>query len=66
MNRPTMTIPGCMILLAGCGESRRTETRPPGAETTARTDVLKTGAAALRTSAPLSRYGCVTWSDSIR
>lgn len=54
MNRSTMTVLACMILLAGCGESRRTETRPPGAETTAKTDALKTGAAVLQTSAPLS------------
>jgi hypothetical protein len=44
----------CAILLGGCGEDRRVETEPAGADTTAKTDVLKTGAAVLQTNAPLA------------
>ena len=52
--RDLTLIVGLAILLGGCGESRSTDTRPSGAETTAKTDVLKAGAAALQGSAPLS------------
>ena len=42
------------MLFSSCGEGRQTRTDPKGAETTAKTEVLKTGAAVLQTSAPLS------------
>ena len=41
------------LLLSGCGESREPRMEPAGAETTAKTDVLKAGAKLLQTDSPL-------------
>ena len=42
-----------VVALSGCGASRESGSRPAGADTTAKTDVLKTGAKALQRDSPL-------------
>ena len=42
------------VLLGSCGANRTPATRPSWAETSTRTDVLKTGAAVLQSNAPLA------------
>ena len=44
---------GLIVALSGCGAARESENRPAGAETSAKTDVLKTGAKALQKDSPL-------------
>lgn len=43
-----------LVAVAGCGGTRESKTEPAGIDTTAKTDVLKTGAAALQRQAPLA------------
>ena len=45
---------GSLLLLAACGGEKPPQTEPVGRETTARTDTLKAGAAAIQTNAPLN------------
>jgi hypothetical protein len=42
-----------VVALSGCGASRESGSRPAGGDTTAKTDVLKTGAKALQRDSPL-------------
>ena len=45
---------GALLLLAACGADKPPKTEPAGRETTAKTDTLKAGSAALQTNSPLN------------
>jgi hypothetical protein len=44
------------ILLLGCGGTREPQATPPGAETSTKTDILKTGAMMLQSNSPCHRW----------
>ncbi|MGE0668520.1 MAG: OBAP family protein [Sphingomonadales bacterium] len=55
-NRKLVSVGAALIAVAACGDSREPAGRPAGEDTTAKTDVLKAGAAAIQGEGPLEGF----------